>query len=98
MNEKTKNRIQTLINQISIPKHEEKTTSFDIEDELEQLIDRAEEIKIEKKQETLEEKKEYKYFPYLMVPSYVEESTKAGENQRERRRQRVKIRSNLQIF
>jgi hypothetical protein len=91
MNEKAKNRIQTLINQIST-KHEEKTTSFDIEDELEQLIDRAEEIKIEKKQDKLEEKKEYKYFPYLMVPSYVEESTKAGENQRERRRQRVKIR------
>ena len=92
MNDKTKNRVNNLMKQVS-PKieHKETTTTSEIEDELEQLIDRAEEIKIEKKPEKQLEKKEFKYLPYLMVPSFVEESTKAGENQRERRRQRVNI-------
>ncbi|KAG2373333.1 hypothetical protein C9374_012199 [Naegleria lovaniensis] len=69
------------------------------EDELDILVRRAEEMRI---QEELIEKgtlkhasgKIYevvKYIPHLIVPTYVEESTRAGMESRERRRQRIKI-------
>ncbi|EFC50086.1 predicted protein [Naegleria gruberi] len=69
------------------------------EDELDVLVKRAEDMRI---QEELTEKgtikkssgKIYevvKYMPHLIVPTYVEESTRAGMETRERRRQRIKI-------
>jgi len=69
------------------------------EDELDILVRRAEEMRI---QEELAEKGQLKqasnqtfetvkYLPHLIVPTYVEESTRAGMESRERRRQRIKI-------
>jgi hypothetical protein len=89
----TFNRISNLIGHIrKISKSEV------IDDELDQFYERAEEIRIknEKDEKGILKNKninyeKFKYIPYLIVPSYVEESTKKGQENRERKRQRVKL-------
>lgn len=69
------------------------------EDELDVLVKRAEEVRREQehesqgtiKQTPLDKFEKVNYMPYLIVPTHVEESTKAGEENRARRRKRVKI-------
>jgi type II secretory ATPase GspE/PulE/Tfp pilus assembly ATPase PilB-like protein len=67
-------------------------------DELDELLHRAEEIqpKIEKRK--TDDKEVLKYTPYLIVPTYVEDSARAGNENRERRRQRVKILYDVHTF
>ena len=69
------------------------------EDELDVLVRRAEEQRRDEEHERHgierprdeEQFERVSYMPYLLVPTFVEESTRAGEENRARRRKRVKI-------
>jgi hypothetical protein len=69
------------------------------EDELDILVRRAEDMRIQEEESAagyLKRKsgqvyEQVKYMPYLIVPTYVEESARAGQQSRARRRKHVKI-------
>lgn len=84
MDEKVQSRISKLLKHLDVPNKSQD------EDELEELLTKAEEI--EQKDVKKDEIKEVlKFTPYLIVPTHVEESERAGNENRERRRKRVKI-------
>jgi hypothetical protein len=92
-------RLAKLLKQIR-PNHESKPTRSEAaEDELDILIRRAEEMRIQEQKANAGVRKiqlgtkheQVKFMPYLIVPTHVEESTKAGIESRARRRKRVKI-------
>jgi hypothetical protein len=97
-------RVKQLINQIHPKKfnhttYSQSTSHAAAEDELDVLVRRAEEMRIQEEQSSAgylkrksgEQHEQVKYMPYLIVPTFVEESTRAGEQSRARRRARVKI-------
>lgn len=91
-------RIQSVLRHVSGSKPVQAETAA-AEDELDVLVKRAEEMRLQeeqmergiRKQSNTQQFEQVKYIPYLIVPTYVEESTKAGEESRARRRKRVKI-------
>lgn len=92
---KALNRVYKLVKHINTPTKSQSAA----EDELDILIRRAEELRIQEEQfesgkRKVQPKQQYeriKYMPYIIVPTFLEESTKAGQESRERRRKRVKI-------
>ncbi|KAL0476985.1 hypothetical protein AKO1_006434 [Acrasis kona] len=93
-------RIKNLFGHLNPHTHNSESTKSDAaEDELDVLIRRAEELRLQEeksnagtpKSQSNEGYERVKFMPYLIVPTHVEESTKAGLESRARRRKRVKI-------
>jgi len=101
----TKNRLKVLLKHFGDMKSKKQQSST--HDELEELMKIAEEkLSFEESMKEEQEKQKIsskihgdeipvkdalKFVPYLIVPTFVEESTKSGQESRERRRQRINI-------